>query len=240
MRNRRLAVETLEHRTLLTADVAVEAVAAIPGDANLDGSFDQMDVVEVLQTGKYMTGVDAVWSEGDWNSDGAFDQLDLVEALQTGMYGVENRHVFAAKGGPKQEKFVPLKGTMEGEFVAISETEFVYSGVGQLSHLGRVTETGTSTFNGVNANGQDEYFFVGSFMTVAGEELAYEGIATITEPFASYTSTWDSTDLTDSTGRFEGAVITGTSMAELAPINEFTLSYTRVDVGMISVPRWRS
>jgi hypothetical protein len=57
-----------------------------PGDANEDFQFDQADVVEVLQTAKYMTGQPATWHEGDWNDDAVFDQLDIVAALQTGNY----------------------------------------------------------------------------------------------------------------------------------------------------------
>lgn len=58
----------------------------VPGDANRDGVFDQKDLVQVLQAGKYMTSNRAVWEEGDWNGDGIFDQLDLVAALQSGIY----------------------------------------------------------------------------------------------------------------------------------------------------------
>ena len=69
-----------------------------PGDANRDFSFDQLDIVRVLQAGKYLTGESATWGEGDWNggpggypgeprpSDGLFDQLDIVASLQTGAY----------------------------------------------------------------------------------------------------------------------------------------------------------
>ena len=44
------------------------------------------DIVQVLQSGKYLTGLPATWQEGDWNSDGVFDQLDIVAALQWGNY----------------------------------------------------------------------------------------------------------------------------------------------------------
>lgn len=47
-----------------------------PGDSNGDGVFNQLDVVAVLQHGKYLTGDLASWPEGDWNGDAVFDQLD--------------------------------------------------------------------------------------------------------------------------------------------------------------------
>jgi hypothetical protein len=57
-----------------------------PGDANRDLQFDQLDIVQVLQAAKYLSGAPATFEEGDWNGDGVFDQLDIVAALQTGNY----------------------------------------------------------------------------------------------------------------------------------------------------------
>ncbi len=105
-RGTRLALETLEHRTLLSAvglttgfqpssmeldnsavyETVQDAPAFSAGDANRDGLFDQRDLVEILQAGKYLTGESAVWGEGDWNGDNVFDQGDLIAALQTGNY----------------------------------------------------------------------------------------------------------------------------------------------------------
>ena len=58
----------------------------ILGDANDDGLFDQLDIVQVLQAAKYGTGQPADFGEGDWNEDGVFDQEDIVAALQAGDY----------------------------------------------------------------------------------------------------------------------------------------------------------
>ena len=66
------------------------------GDANLDGRFDNLDLVEVLQADQYMDDVigNSTWATGDWNGDGDFDSLDLVVALQGG--GYEQGQRFAA------------------------------------------------------------------------------------------------------------------------------------------------
>ena len=68
------------------------------GDANQDLSFDQLDLVRVLQAGKYMTLSAATWGEGDWDGapggepgappvgDGWFNQMDILAALQGGVY----------------------------------------------------------------------------------------------------------------------------------------------------------
>jgi hypothetical protein len=61
-------------------------VAPLPGDANRDGVFNQLDIVQVLQAAKYLTGRDAAFAEGDWNGDGVFDPRDIVAALQMGKY----------------------------------------------------------------------------------------------------------------------------------------------------------
>ncbi len=73
----------------------VQFVERMAGDANEDGRFDQLDVVHVLQGGKYQTQQPASFAEGDWNGDGEFNQLDIVAALQTGTYLAP----FAAVGG---------------------------------------------------------------------------------------------------------------------------------------------
>jgi hypothetical protein len=64
----------------------VDFTVRLPGDANQDGRFDQLDIVSVLQSGKYRTGQPAAWADGDWTGDGLFDQLDIVAALQGGRY----------------------------------------------------------------------------------------------------------------------------------------------------------
>jgi hypothetical protein len=119
---RKLQAESLEPRLLLAADALefnaipigstepVDAhddaavVVATPGDANRDGSFDTLDLVQVLQAGRYLTQQQANWSQGDWNSDGVFDQLDLVFAMQRGNFAQEPS--FNALGPTRQQRDV--------------------------------------------------------------------------------------------------------------------------------------
>lgn len=54
------------------------------GDANLDGTFDTEDLVQIFQNGKYNTQSPAGWADGDWNCDGIFDSTDIILALQNG------------------------------------------------------------------------------------------------------------------------------------------------------------
>ena len=53
----------------------------LPGDANVDGVFDQVDLVQVLAASRYRNGDRVAWSQGDWNADGVFNQLDIIAAL---------------------------------------------------------------------------------------------------------------------------------------------------------------
>ena len=60
--------------------------------------FDQLDLVQVQISAKYLTNQAATWGEGDWNGapggepgsppsgNGLFDQLDIISALAAGTY----------------------------------------------------------------------------------------------------------------------------------------------------------
>jgi hypothetical protein len=62
----------------------------VVGDANWDGVFNELDVIQVVQSGKYLRAGYALWSEGDWTGDGRFDQRDIVAALESGRYRHQN------------------------------------------------------------------------------------------------------------------------------------------------------
>ena len=68
------------------ASSAVNSWINRPGDANEDGRFDQLDLVQVLQFDLYNTGQPASWRSGDWSGNGVFDQFDIITALQSGQY----------------------------------------------------------------------------------------------------------------------------------------------------------
>jgi hypothetical protein len=70
----------------------------LPGDADQDLDFDQLDLVKVQIAAKYLTLQPATWGEGDWNGapggnsgnppagDGIFNQLDIIAALGPAHY----------------------------------------------------------------------------------------------------------------------------------------------------------
>jgi hypothetical protein len=98
------STEVLNLQTTTAADMDILVLPPPPaelqaGDADQDLDFDQFDLIQVLQAGKYLSGLEATWGEGDWSGapggapgsppagDGVFDQLDLIKASLAGLYG---------------------------------------------------------------------------------------------------------------------------------------------------------
>jgi hypothetical protein len=56
------------------------------GDANLDGLFDERDLVQVLEANQFQDDLagNSGWATGDWNCDGEFDRFDVIAALAIG------------------------------------------------------------------------------------------------------------------------------------------------------------
>jgi len=69
-----------------SVDGVMEVGYAAPGDANLDGMLDILDLGEILGAGKFNTETFANWQQGDTNYDGVFDILDISEILGTGLF----------------------------------------------------------------------------------------------------------------------------------------------------------
>lgn len=70
------------------------------GDANLNGTFNSSDLVEVFTYGKYETNGAALWQEGDFNCDGKFTSSDFVAAFADGGYEKGPRAAVAAVPEP--------------------------------------------------------------------------------------------------------------------------------------------
>jgi glucose/arabinose dehydrogenase len=72
------------------------------GDSNLDGLFDESDLVFTFQAGEYEDGVpqNSSWSTGDWDGDQDFGTADLVAAFQDGGYRAGPRSAVQAVPEP--------------------------------------------------------------------------------------------------------------------------------------------
>jgi hypothetical protein len=59
---------------------------AAPGDTNLDGLIDVVDMATFMSAGKYESGLPATWAEGDFNYDGFVDLLDAADFMAGGLF----------------------------------------------------------------------------------------------------------------------------------------------------------
>jgi autotransporter-associated beta strand protein len=59
---------------------------AAPGDTNLDGSIDILDVANFFTGGKYDAVVTTAWTEGDFNYDAQADILDIADFFGTSLF----------------------------------------------------------------------------------------------------------------------------------------------------------
>jgi autotransporter-associated beta strand protein len=69
-------------------DGSLTVAFAAPGDANLDGTVDVLDVANFVTIGKYNAGDAggvADWADGDFTYDGLVDVLDLSEFISSGL-----------------------------------------------------------------------------------------------------------------------------------------------------------
>ena len=67
--------------------ILINEFGTVPGDINVDGTFNSGDLVDLLQAGTLESGeTDAVWSLGDFDCDGQVRTSDLVEAFRFGAY----------------------------------------------------------------------------------------------------------------------------------------------------------
>ena len=126
----------------VVADMKVLVIPLLAGDADEDFDFDQLDLVQVQQSAKYLTGNPATWGEGDWDGapggtsgnpptgDGYFNQLDIVLALAQGRYLAGPYAAIAANGqqGDAQTFLlndISVVGSLEGGG-GLGEVNLVY------------------------------------------------------------------------------------------------------------------
>jgi hypothetical protein len=74
----------------VAGDGAARVSFAAPGDTNLDGEVDLLDLLAILSSGTYDQPVPAVWDQGDFTYDGVTDLLDLLAILGSGTYDQGN------------------------------------------------------------------------------------------------------------------------------------------------------
>ncbi|MBJ44547.1 MAG: hypothetical protein CMJ80_14955 [Planctomycetaceae bacterium] len=70
------------------------------GDSDLNGQFDEQDIVVAFIAGKYLTDKEASWADGDWNGNLTFTEQDFVSAFIAGGYLQGPRSAVAAVPEP--------------------------------------------------------------------------------------------------------------------------------------------
>jgi autotransporter-associated beta strand protein len=89
--------------------------AAAPGDVDLDGRVDLLDVAMLLAAARF-DGGSAAWSEGDFNADGGFDILDVADLIGADVYD-RGAYGMRAAGGMvavPEPVFVPVAAVCAG------------------------------------------------------------------------------------------------------------------------------
>jgi hypothetical protein len=120
--------ELTESEILGIISSGVPTSAAAPrlqaGDADMNLSFDQLDLVMVQVAAKYLSGQAATWGEGDWNGapggspgnppagNGQFDQLDIIAALAPGHYLTGSYAAIPGDIGGLDPVYVPEPSTV--------------------------------------------------------------------------------------------------------------------------------
>jgi autotransporter-associated beta strand protein len=81
-------VATVESRTVgYVFDQGRATIAyAAPGDTNLDGVIDVIDITNLVINADSSGPVDVGWTTGDFNYDGSVDLLDISDILATGLF----------------------------------------------------------------------------------------------------------------------------------------------------------
>ncbi len=72
---------------VVAGDGSAEVSFAAPGDADLSGQVNVIDLVGIDAAGKFGNGEAADWSQGDFNYDGVTNILDLVAIDTAGVFG---------------------------------------------------------------------------------------------------------------------------------------------------------
>jgi hypothetical protein len=86
-----------------------DLVRTYAGDANLDGSFNTADLVQMLQSGEYEDGIplNSGWAQGDFDGDGEFNSTDIIYIFTTGCYERGPRSGDGSSGSWSWERLRP-------------------------------------------------------------------------------------------------------------------------------------
>jgi hypothetical protein len=83
----------------VAGDGSARVSFAAPGDTDLSGQVNIIDLVGIDAARKFGSGLPADWSQGDFNYDGVTNVLDLIAIDTAGVYGEGNYFPPATSAG---------------------------------------------------------------------------------------------------------------------------------------------
>jgi hypothetical protein len=164
---------------ILSDETPDKATRLEPGDADMDGDFDQLDLVRVQIAAKYLTGEPATWGDGDWNGgpggsldgkipppgNGQFDQLDIIAALNAGKYLTGPYAALAGPGttGDEQTSLVYDAGNGELKVDSPANTNLTSINIDSARALFIAANANADAFGGSFDNTSDNNLFKATF-----------------------------------------------------------------------------
>ncbi len=159
----------------------------MPGDADMDLEFDQLDLVRVQIAGKYLTGQPATWGQGDWDGapggspgnpppgNGRYDQLDIVAAIAGGHYR-SGLFAVAAGGARADGQTSILYDARTGELAVDAPAGIELTSVNIDSAAGIFTGQAAQNLGGSFDNDADGNIFKATFGSSFGS-LSFGNVA---------------------------------------------------------------
>ena len=158
------------------------------GDSDQDLDFDQLDLVQVQISAKYLTGQAATWGEGDWNGapggeqgsppagDGFFNQIDIISALGPGHY-LSGPYAAIQPGGTRGDgQTTVIYNTSTGELAVDAPAGTELTSINIDSAAGVFTGDASQNLGGSFDNDADNNIFKATFGSSFGS-LSFGNVA---------------------------------------------------------------
>ncbi len=158
------------------------------GDADQDFDFDQLDLVRVQISAKYLTGQAATWGDGDWNGapggspgsppagDGFFNQIDIIEALGDGLYLTGPYAAVRPNGIPRDGQTSIVYNAASGEIAVDAPAGIELTSINIDSAAGVFTGDAAQNLGGSFDNDSDANIFKATFGSSFGS-LSFGNVA---------------------------------------------------------------
>lgn len=148
---------------------------ATPGDTNLDGKFDVIDLQNLMANSRYGNSAGlADWSQGDVNYDGKFDAFDLQKMLAGGHFGRGSYIPPRTTAVPTLKNFLPVEPSPQTDLIAEAMVETVATLLDPVTETdGGPTDGGTPDSDSRALDLTDMWRTIG--LMAADQQSAWEG-----------------------------------------------------------------